>query len=126
MAVVFVDVGMSLDGFIAGPSGRAGNPLPGGTTFIFVTDGFGSALEQARRAAGGRDVRLSGGARLIQQGLQAGVVDELTIHVAPVLLGAGVPLFDRATAMRTRVQQVPATPGSEVTHLTYQIAEPGR
>jgi dihydrofolate reductase len=91
-----------------------------------VTDGFERALEQARVAAGRRDVRLSGGAGLIQQGLQAGAVDELIIHVAPVLLGAGVPLFDPGTATRTALHQVRATPGSEVTHLTYRITEPGR
>jgi dihydrofolate reductase len=98
---------------------------PGGTTFTFMTDGFESALERARAAAGGRDVRLSGGADLIQQGFEAGVVDELTIHVAPILLGTGVPLFDRAVASRTALQQVRVVPGSEVTHLTYRIAASG-
>jgi len=65
-----------------------------GTTFTFVTDGIESALEQARRAAGGKDVALAGGARAAQQYLAAGLVDEMSLHLAPVLLGAGERLFD--------------------------------
>jgi dihydrofolate reductase len=66
----------------------------GGTTFTFVTDGIERALEQARAAAGGKDVRIAGGANVIQQYLSAGLVDEIQIHLAPVLLGDGVRLFD--------------------------------
>src|SRR6185503_2981590 len=66
----------------------------GGTTFTFVTDGIESALEQAREAAGGKDVWLGGGANIAQQYLAAGLIDELHIHVAPILLGGGARLFD--------------------------------
>ncbi|TDD41330.1 dihydrofolate reductase [Nonomuraea terrae] len=66
----------------------------GGTTFTFVTDGVESALAQAKAAAGGKDVRVSGGASLVRQCLAAGVIDEGVIHLAPVLLGAGIRLFD--------------------------------
>src|SRR5438132_14411291 len=66
----------------------------GGTTFTFVTDGIESALEQARAAAGDKDVSLAGGADVAQQYLRAGLLDELQIHVAPLLLGGGVRLFD--------------------------------
>ncbi|MBL8737437.1 MAG: dihydrofolate reductase family protein [Planctomycetes bacterium] len=66
----------------------------GGTTFHFVTDGLLAALTRAREAAGARDVRIGGGADLVQQAFAAGVVDELTLHVAPVLLGRGLRLFD--------------------------------
>ena len=66
----------------------------GGTTFTFVTDGIESALEQARAAAGADDISLAGGASIAQQYLAAGLLDELQIHVAPVLLGGGVRLFD--------------------------------
>lgn len=66
----------------------------GGTTFTFVTDGIDSALEQARSAADGKDVALAGGARVAQQYLSAGLVDEMQLHVAPTLLGAGERLFD--------------------------------
>jgi dihydrofolate reductase len=68
--------------------------LDGGTTFTFVTGGIEAALEQARRAAGGRDVALAGGARAAQQYLVAGLVDEMLIHVVPTLLGSGERLFD--------------------------------
>jgi dihydrofolate reductase len=66
----------------------------GGATFTFVTDGIESALEQAREAAGGKDVRIAGGADTVGQFLEAGLVDEVQIHLAPVLLGEGVRLFD--------------------------------
>src|SRR5213082_3417508 len=67
----------------------------GGTTFTFVTDGIESALEQARAAAGDRDVQLGGGADVVQQYLRAGLLDEIQVHVAPVLLGdGGVRLFE--------------------------------
>jgi dihydrofolate reductase len=200
---VFVDVGVSLDGFIAGPNGRPGNPLgdggtrihewvyglrafqenlglpggetgrdndsvratlarsganvmgrhmfdegevgwpenapfhapvfvvthrarepwvrPGGTTFTFVTDGFESALEQARAAAGNRDVRISGGADIIQQALRAGVVDEITIHLAPILLGKGVRLFENLADENLKLDPVNAIRSPWVTHLVYRV-----
>ena len=68
--------------------------LEGGTTFTFVTGGIEEALEQARRAAGGKDVSLAGGAKAAQQYLAAGLVDEMEIHLAPTLLGSGERLFD--------------------------------
>ena len=70
----------------------------GGTTFHFVTDGIGSALEQARAAAGDQDISLAGGAGVAQQYLAAGLLDEFQLHVVPVVLGGGVRLFDGATA----------------------------
>jgi dihydrofolate reductase len=69
-------------------------PMEGGTTFFFVTDGIESALAQALDAAGGRDVRIGGGASTIQQYLRAGLVDELHLAYVPVLLGSGERLFD--------------------------------
>lgn len=68
--------------------------LEGGTTFTFVTDGIESALAQARRAAGGKDVGLGGGAKTAQQYLAAGLIDEMELSVVPVLLGAGERLFE--------------------------------
>src|SRR5437870_3312360 len=68
--------------------------LEGGTTFHFVTDGIQAALEQARRAARGKDVSLAGGAKAAQQYLCAGLVDEMELHVAPTLLGSGERLFE--------------------------------
>jgi dihydrofolate reductase len=69
-------------------------PMEGGTTFHFVTDGIDSALTQAFTAAGGQDVRVGGGASTVQQYLRAGLVDELHLAIAPVLLGGGERLFD--------------------------------
>jgi len=205
MSRVFVDVGMSLDGFIAGPNGRPGNPLgdggtrihdwvfrlasfseraglsggetgadddivravfartganvmgrrmfdegevgwptkapfhtpvfvlthdarepwvrPGGTTFYFVTDGFESALEKARAAAGALDVRISGGADVIQQALKAGAVDELAIHVAPIIMAHGVRLFDHLSTADVTLQPVEAIQSPVVTHLRYRVVK---
>jgi len=67
--------------------------MDGGTTFYFVTDGIHAALERAREAAGGKDVRLGGGVETIRQYLRAGLIDEMHIAVAPVLLGSGESLF---------------------------------
>jgi dihydrofolate reductase len=94
----------------------------GGTTFVFVNDGIESALEQARSAAGEKDVTLAGGASVAQQYLKTGLLDELHVHVAPVLLGGGVSLFgelgtDAPTLKLTRVLESPS-----VTHLSYDIA----
>jgi dihydrofolate reductase len=93
----------------------------GGTTFTFVTDGIESALEQARAAAGGRDVAIGGGAAAVQQYLAAGLVDELQLHVVPVLLGAGTRLFsDGGSPLELRCTRVVESPA--VTHLRYRVA----
>jgi dihydrofolate reductase len=79
--------------FVLTHHARAPLAMKGGTTFHFVTDGIESALEQAKAAAGGRDVRIGGGAATIRQYLQARLIDELHLAVRPVLLGSGEPLF---------------------------------
>ena len=79
--------------------------MEGGTTFNFVTDGIESAIEQARAAAGEKDVLVAGGGTVVQQALAAGLVDELQVHVAPVFLGGGARLFDgmrRTSGWRSR------------------------
>jgi dihydrofolate reductase len=92
----------------------------GGTTFTFVTDGIESALEQARAAAGDKDVGLSGGASVVQQYLQARLLDELHIHVAPMLLGGGVSLFgELGDAPPLKLTEVVESP--LVTHLSYEV-----
>jgi dihydrofolate reductase len=207
MAKVFVDVdvGMSLDGFIAGPNGRPGNPLgdggtrihqwlyplatfherrgstggktgpddailqavfaragayvmgrrmfdegevgwpenapfrapvfvvthqprepwvrKGGTTFFFATQGIESALEKANAVAGDKDIRVSGGANLIRQYISAGLVDELNIHLAPVLLGQGVRLFDHWTDSDVRLEPAEVVASPSVTHLSFRVAK---
>jgi len=92
---------------------------PGGTTFYFVNDGAESALEQAKESAGGRDIRISGGADVIQQYLNLGVIDELEVALAPVLFGGGRRLFEnlREPVPRFRIDKLVDSPAA--THLRY-------
>jgi dihydrofolate reductase len=93
----------------------------GGTTFTFVTDGIESALEQARSAAGEGNVALGGGARIAQQYLAAGLLDELQLHVVPIFLGGGVRLFENSEpdTQLERIRVIESPTG--VTHLKYRV-----
>ncbi|NED94772.1 dihydrofolate reductase [Phytoactinopolyspora alkaliphila] len=93
----------------------------GGTTFNFVNDGIESALKQARKAAGERDVRIAGGADMILQYLNAGLVDEFSIALAPVFFGRGVSLFDGIDAEKVTIHQTGTESSSKVTHLNYAV-----
>ncbi len=95
--------------------------MEGGTTFTFVTEGAGAALDAARAAAAGRDVAVCGGASTARQYLAAGLVDEVTLHVVPVLLGDGVRLFTPELA-GLRLEQVRAVAAPGVVHVTYRVA----
>jgi dihydrofolate reductase len=99
--------------------------MQGGTTFTFVTDGIESALDQARAVAGEKNVHVAGGADVVQQYLNAGLLDELQIHVAPMLLGSGTRLLDNldAAAIELRATRVRSSP--YVTHLKYEVARAG-
>jgi dihydrofolate reductase len=94
-------------------------PMQGGTTFHFVTDGIASALEQAREAAGDRDVLIGGGAEAVQQYLAAGLIDELQLHIVPLLLGGGERLLEHVGDLRLEQTRVIEAPG--VVHLTYRV-----
>src|ERR687888_949653 len=96
---------------------------PGGTTFHFVNDGISSALDQAREAAGDRDVRIAGGAETIQEYLDSRLIDEFSITLAPVLFGTGIRLFDRVDPARLALDQVRTDASSRVTHLTYSVGK---
>jgi dihydrofolate reductase len=98
---------------------RAPLEMQGGTTFTFVTDGIESALEQARAAAGGKDVEIAGGAATVRQYLAAGLLDELVLHLVPVVLGAGERLFDGVSGISLEPTEVIASPA--VTHLRYRV-----
>jgi dihydrofolate reductase len=100
---------------------HARDPLStqGGTTFTFVTDGIESALEQAREAAGEQGVSIAGGANAVQQYLAAGVLDELHLHVVPVILGAGERLLDDIGDPVLEPIDVIASPA--VTHVKYRV-----
>lgn len=95
----------------------------GGTVFHFVHDGIESALHQARAAAGERDVRIAGGGETILQYLNAGLVDEFTIALSPVLFGSGVQLFSGVDASRIALEQREVVPTRRATHLTYAVRE---
>jgi dihydrofolate reductase len=97
--------------------------MEGGTTFHFVTDGIESALAQARKAADGKDVTLGGGANAIQQYLAAGVIDELEMHVVPLLLGAGARLLDHFDARKVKLAPIRTIAGPGVTHLKFRVVK---
>ncbi|NYH93402.1 dihydrofolate reductase family protein [Actinopolymorpha rutila] len=99
---------------------RDPQPMNGGTTYHFVTDGIESALKQAREAAGDGDVSIQGGATTINQYLAAGLIDELRLHIVPLTLGAGTRLFDGVPPLKLRQVESPAAKGS-VTHVTYRV-----
>jgi dihydrofolate reductase len=194
MAIVYFDVSMSLDGFIAGPNVGVENPLGdrgellhewmfagktdeesaefeeqlfrpcgamvigrrmldvgidpwgddptfhmpvyvlthrphepvvkrGGTTYYFLTGGLLSVLEQARAAADGKDVVIGGGANIVQQCLAAGVVEEIRLHLVPVLLGAGTRLFRDVGRLKVATRSSDTGPGG-VMHLTFKVSQP--
>ena len=93
----------------------------GGTTFTFVTDGIASVLEQARAGAGDMDVAIAGGASTIRQYLAAGSLDELYLHIVPVILGAGERLFEDVGDPVLEPAKVVASP--TVTHVKYRIVK---
>ena len=96
--------------------------VKGETTFTFVNEGAENAHEQAKAAAGGKDVYVGGGADTIQQFLNAGLFDELKIHIAPVILGGGVRLFENVEKLMD-LEPLPVHQSPKVTHLSYQVAK---
>jgi dihydrofolate reductase len=106
--------------FVVTHHAREPKPLPGGLAFTFVTDGVEAAVAQARAAAGEKDVLIAGGAAVAQQALTAGLVDEVQVHVAPVLLGGGVRLFDNL-GPEVKVEPLRVVEPPNVTHLRYRV-----
>lgn len=96
---------------------------PGGTTFHFVNDGSESALRQARAVVEGKDIRIAGGANAILQYLNAGLVDEFTIAIAPVFFGAGIRLFKGIDRQKVPVEIAETIPSTLVTHLRYTVTK---
>lgn len=93
----------------------------GSTTFYFITEGIHRALALAQASAQGKDIRLMGGGALIQQFLNAGLVDELTIHIAPLFLGKGIRLLDSINPAKLRVEPTAVSHSALATHLTYSV-----
>jgi dihydrofolate reductase len=108
--------------FVVTHHARAPLVMSGGTTFHFVTDGIESALEQARRAAGSRDVQLSGGASITRQYLAAKLLDQLDLAIVPVLLHQGERLFHELPR-DLKLEQTRAIEAPGVTHLRYRVSK---
>ena len=105
--------------FVLTHHAREPQPMAGGTTFHFVTDGIESALAQARAAAGDGDVAIAGGATTINQYLAADLIDELRLHIAPLTFSAGTRLFEGVPPLR--LEQVNSRAASLATHVTYRV-----
>jgi dihydrofolate reductase len=95
--------------------------MQGGTTYHFVTDGIERALERATESANGQDVMLWGGAQIINQYLAAGLLQELELHIVPVLLGGGARLFHNLGGAEIKLEQVRAVEAPGVTHVKYSV-----
>jgi dihydrofolate reductase len=102
---------------------RDPQPMAGGTMFHFVTDGIEAAFERAREAAGDGDISIHGGATTVNQYLAAGLIDEIRLHVAPLMLGTGTRLFDGVPPLD--LEQVESRPAGSVTHLIYRVRNGG-
>jgi dihydrofolate reductase len=117
-----------------GPTGSARRPLfvvtheapaesPQGGVYTFVTDGLESALAQARAAAGEKDISVMGGASIGQQYIAAGLVDEIQLHVAPVLFGSGTRLFERLGDAHIQLEPLEVVVTPPATHLRYRVVK---
>ena len=94
---------------------------PGGTTFYFTNEDIHSVLQKAKKEAGNKDVRISGGADVIRQYFKAGLVDEFTLHLASLFLGKGTTLFDESLNDKTNVKLEKVIPSNDVVHLFYKV-----
>lgn len=93
----------------------------GGTSYSFVTDGLAAAVDRARAAAGDKDVLIAGGLSIAQQAIAAGLVDEISMHIAPVLMGKGARLLDHIRDSPIQLTQLHAYQGEAATHVRYRV-----
>jgi dihydrofolate reductase len=107
--------------FVVTHEAREPLPMQGGTTYTFVTDGIEAALEQARAAAGDEDVGIWGGANIARQYLTAGVLDEMQIHLVPVLLGDGIRLFEDLDPEGIELKRTESIETAGATHLRFEV-----
>ncbi|MFI6094052.1 dihydrofolate reductase family protein [Lentzea sp. NPDC051213] len=101
---------------------RVPQPMDGGTTFHFVTDGIEAAFKLAREAAGDGAISIHGGATTVNQYLAAGLIDELRLRIVPITLGAGTRLFDGVPGLN--LEQVESRAAESFTHVTYRVVRP--
>ncbi|WP_425262741.1 dihydrofolate reductase family protein [Paenibacillus thermotolerans] len=103
---------------------HSGQRLPqGDTVFTFITEGIEAAIREAKRSAGDKDVYVLGGAAVAQQCLKASLLDEIHVHIAPVLLAEGIRLFDQIGSESIRLETIRVLESRGVTHLTYRIVK---
>ena len=98
-------------------------PKQGGTTYTFVTEGIESTLQQAEEAAGGKDIMVLGGANAAQQYLKAGLLDEIHLHLVPVLLSEGIRLFENIGTQQINLEQMSVIEEPGVTHLRFRVVK---
>jgi dihydrofolate reductase len=103
------------------PGGPAPGNVPEGGVYTFVTDGIEAALKQAQSAAGDQDVTVMGGADTGQQFIKAGLLDELSIHLVPVLFGSGTPMFDHLGHGHLQLENLGAVQTAAATHLRFRV-----
>ena len=107
--------------FVLTHHAREPQEMKGGTTFYFVTEGVHAALEQAKKAARGKDVLLAGGADVAQQYLEAGLIDEMDLHVVPLMLGGGARLFENTGSRQKEYEVVRVVSSPTVSHYKYRL-----
>ena len=109
--------------FVLSHETRKPIPKQGGTTYTFVTEGIESTLQQAEEAAGGKDIMLLGGANAAQQYLKAGLLDEIHLHLVPVLLSEGIRLFENIGTQQINLEQMSVIEEPGVTHLRFRVVK---
>jgi dihydrofolate reductase len=109
--------------FVVTHEAREPLPMQGGTTYTFVTDGIQAALELARAAAGDKNVGVWGGANIIGRYLKAGLLDEMQIHVIPILLGGGVRLFEDLDPDRIELRRISSIETPSATHFRFEVVK---
>ena len=127
------DLGDQQDGFVDNPYDATNvvlshtvpaKPAKGNTKFIFVSDGLESALQKAKAAAGDKDVAIGGGANVAQQFLKAGLIDEIQLHIVPIIIGEGLRLFRDSGNVQINLEKVRVIDTPDVTHLLYRVVRP--
>jgi len=109
--------------FVLSHATRKPIPKQGGTTYYFVTESIESALKQAEEAADGKDIMLLGGANVAQQFLKAGLLDEIHLHLVPILLGEGIRLFENIGTGPIKLEQISLAEGPGVTHFRFRVVK---
>jgi len=105
--------------FVLSENQRDSIAMEGGTTFIFIPDGIEAALSQAKEVAGERNVAIAGGAHTVNQYLSAGLIDELWLHIVPVIIGSGARLFESVPDIKLEPFEISGT--KLVTHIRYRV-----